>query len=324
MMIFDQTQAGLGGKESPDLPMGGKPMAIGSCGMFQRFMDQNDGKVIATLWCGDGTFKEDPEKNAKKFAAMAKKFQPDVVICGPCFNYAGYGLMAAKTALTINELVGIPAFAIMSKECEQAIEEYKDKVTKIVSEPDKGMYEALNKGIHLASGDIIGLVHSDDFLYAPNTISKIVTTFQNTNADFVYGNGLFVDPEKTNKVIRNWKSGKYSKWKVKHGWLPLHTTCYIKRSCINKLGLYDESYKIAADSDFLVRYLYEASLKVYYLNEYIVRMRMGGLSTNKKRRKKMWEEDIRMYKSHGFNPTLTKILKMAWKVPQFITAKLKF
>jgi len=206
----------------------------------------------------------------------------------------------------------------------EIIKKYKDKVTKIVSEPDKGMYEALNKGIHLASGDIIGLVHSDDFLYAPNTISKIVTTFQNTNADFVYGNGLFVDPEKTNKVIRNWKSGKYSKWKVKHGWLPLHTTCYIKRSCINKLGLYDESYKIAADSDFLVRYLYEASLKVYYLNEYIVRMRMGGLSTNKKRRKKMWEEDIRMYKSHGFNPTLTKILKMAWKVPQFITAKLKF
>ena len=75
MMIFDQTQAGLGGKESPDLPMGGKPMAIGSCGMFQRFMDQNDGKVIATLWCGDGTFKEDPEKNAKKFAAMAKKYK---------------------------------------------------------------------------------------------------------------------------------------------------------------------------------------------------------------------------------------------------------
>lgn len=147
MMIFDQTQAGLGGKESPDLPMGGKPMAIGSCGMFQRFMDQNDGKVIATLWCGDGTFKEDPEKNAKKFAAMAKKFQPDVVICGPCFNYAGYGLMAAKTAMTINELVGIPAFAIMSKECEQAIEEYKDKVT-ILKMPKKGgtgLNEALSE-----------------------------------------------------------------------------------------------------------------------------------------------------------------------------------
>ena len=205
----------------------------------------------------------------------------------------------------------------------QIINSYKGKITKIISEPDNGMYEALNKGIRIATGDIIGLVHSDDFLFAKDTISKIVMTFKQTNADFIYGNGLFVDSIDTNKIIRNWESGKYSKWKVKHGWLPLHPTCYIKKSCIDKLGLYDESYKIAADSDFLVRYLYEANLKVHYLNEYIVRMRMGGLSTDKKRRKKMWEEDIRMYRSHGFNPTLTKIQKMAWKVPQFITAKFK-
>lgn len=205
----------------------------------------------------------------------------------------------------------------------QIINSYKGKITEIISEPDNGMYEALNKGIRIATGDIIGLVHSDDFLFAKDTISKIVMTFKQTNADFIYGNGLFVDPIDTNKIIRNWESGKYSKWKVKHGWLPLHPTCYIKKSCIDKLGLYDESYKIAADSDFLVRYLYESNLKVYYLNEYIVRMRMGGLSTDKKRRKKMWEEDIRMYRSHGFNPTLTKIQKMAWKVPQFITAKFK-
>ena len=147
MMIFDQTQAGLGGKESPDLPMGGKAMAIGSCGMFERFMTQNDGKVIATLYCGDGTFKEDPEKNAKKFAKKKKKFNPDVVICGPCFNYPGYGMMAAKTALTINEHTDIPAFAIMSKECEQAIAEFKDKVT-ILKMPKKGgtgLNEALSE-----------------------------------------------------------------------------------------------------------------------------------------------------------------------------------
>lgn len=137
IMIFDQTQAGLGGKESPDLPMGGKALALGSCGMFQKYLEQNDGEVIATLYCGDGTFKEDPEKNAKKFAAMVKKFHPDVVICGPCFNYAGYGLMAAKTALTINEYTDIPAFSIMSQECEEAIREFKDKVT-ILKMPKKG------------------------------------------------------------------------------------------------------------------------------------------------------------------------------------------
>lgn len=203
------------------------------------------------------------------------------------------------------------------------INKYKNRITKIISEPDKGMYEAINKGIKAASGDIIGLLHSDDFLYSTNIISKIVEQFEKTNADFVYGDGLFVDYNNTNKIIRNWIGGSYAKWKVKNGWLPLHPTCYIKRDTINKYGLYDESYKIAADSDFLFRYLYEASLKVSYLKEYVVKMRMGGLSTDSKKRKLMWQEDIRMYKSHGMNPTSTKLKKMAWKIPQFISAFLK-
>ena len=204
----------------------------------------------------------------------------------------------------------------------ETVNRYKDRIAKIISEPDKGMYEGINKGIRAATGDIIGLLHSDDFLFAPDTISHIVREFEKTHADFIYGNGLFVDFNDTGKVIRNWIGGSYSKWKVHHGWLPLHPTCYIRRECFEKYGLYDESYKIAADSDFLVRYLYEANLKVAYLNEYIVRMRMGGLSTDSKKRKQMWDEDIRMYKSHGFAPLPTKLMKMAWKVPQFISAKL--
>lgn len=205
----------------------------------------------------------------------------------------------------------------------EVINRYKDKISKIISEPDKGMYEAINKGIRAATGDIIGLIHSDDFYYSNDIISKIVERFKQSDADFVYGDGLFVDYNDTNKVIRNWIGGSFAKWKVRNGWLPLHPTCYIKRTAIEKHGLYDESYKIAADSDFLFRYLYEADLKVLYLKEYIVRMRMGGLSTDSKKRKLMWEEDIRMYRSHGLNPTLTKLEKMAWKVPQFISAILK-
>lgn len=201
------------------------------------------------------------------------------------------------------------------------IERYADRIDKIISEPDKGMYEAINKGIRAATGDIIGLLHSDDFLFSPHTISWIVEKFKETNADFVYGNGLYVDAEHTNKVVRNWIGGTYNKWKVRHGWLPLHPTCYIRRECFEKYGLYDESYQIAADSDFLVRYLYEADLKVAYLDKYIVRMRMGGLSTDCKRRKTMWDEDIRMYRKHGFPAIPTKLMKMAWKIPQFISAK---
>lgn len=206
----------------------------------------------------------------------------------------------------------------------QIINQYRDKISQIISEPDKGMYEAINKGIKASTGDIIGLLHSDDFLYSKDTISKIVQKFQSSKGDFIYGNGLFVNYHNTQKVIRNWIGGNYSKWKVKHGWLPLHPTCYIRKTCIDELGLYNENYKIAADTDFLFRYLYEANLKVIYLNEYIVKMRMGGLSTDKTKRKQMWNEDIRIYQDHGLPPIWTKLQKIIWKIPQFITAKLQF
>ena len=137
LMVFDQTQAGLGGKESPDLAMGGKPMAIGSCHMFEKTLTDMGGSICATLYCGDGTFAQDPDTNGKRFAAMSKKLNPDVVICGPCFNYGNYGKMAAKTAQTINELTNIPAFAIMSEECGAAIDEFKAHVT-ILKMPKKG------------------------------------------------------------------------------------------------------------------------------------------------------------------------------------------
>ena len=202
------------------------------------------------------------------------------------------------------------------------INEYKDKITTIVSEPDHGMYEAINKGICLATGDIIGLVHSDDFLFANDTISHIVNEFKKTGADFIYGDGLFVDYNNTKKVVRNWIGGNYRQWKVKHGWLPLHPTCYIRRETMLKRGLYNETYKIAADSDLLFRYLVKGDLTVSYLKEYIIRMRMGGMSTDSARRKQMWKEDVRMYQSHGISPVFTKIEKMLWKVPQYIKAKL--
>lgn len=191
----------------------------------------------------------------------------------------------------------------------------------VVSEPDGGMYEALNKGLRMATGDYIGLVHSDDFLFAEDTVSHIARRLKETGADFLYGDGLFVSAADTRKVVRNWRGGAYRLWKVRHGWLPLHPTCYISRDALRRKGLYNESYHIAADSDFLLRYLLTGDLSVTYLRRYIVRMRMGGLSTDSARRRQMWKEDIRMYRSHGMNPTMRKIEKMLWKLPQFVRAR---
>jgi len=195
---------------------------------------------------------------------------------------------------------------------------YGHKIDKVVSEPDHGIYNGINKGLFMATGDIVGLVHSDDFLFSKNVVADIVYKFKQTNADFIYGNGLFVDPNDTNKIIRNWISGQYSKKKIEHGWLPLHPTCYIKTTLIKHWGGYNESYKIAADSDLLVRYLYEHKFKVEYLNEYIVRMRIGGASTTWRKQIEKWKEDIRMYRSHNLNPYLSLGGKILSKIPQFI------
>ena len=111
----------------------------------------------------------------------------------------------------------------------QVINRYKDRIAKIISEPDKGMYEGINKGVQAATGDIIGLLHSDDFLFDRHVISDIVRKFSETGAELVYGNGLFVDFEHTDRPVRDWISGNYRKWKVKCGWLPLHPTVYIRR-----------------------------------------------------------------------------------------------
>lgn len=204
----------------------------------------------------------------------------------------------------------------------QIIRKYEHKITKIISEPDKGMYEAINKGLKLATGDIVGLLHSDDFFFSKSVISNIVATFKQSNADLVYGNGLYVDPQNTNQIVRNWISGNYRRWKVRCGWLPLHPTVYIKKKLIEKIGLYDESYRIAADSEFLIRYLYKTKIQISYLNQYVVKMRMGGLSTSLTCRKQMWQEDVRLYNKHGFPGHLEKLMKISWKIPQYIQAKI--
>lgn len=201
------------------------------------------------------------------------------------------------------------------------INEYKDRIDRIISEPDGGMYEAINKGIRMATGDIIGLLHSDDFYYKADRIRLIVEALKENEADIVYGNGLFVNKENPNVIVRKWISRSFSKVKMRFGWLPLHPTVYVKRECIRQCGLYNQSYHIAADSDFLIRYFYNADFKIHYLKKYIVRMRMGGLSTDRKKMFLKWKEDLRIYRSHGFLPQITLACKVLSKVPQFVQAK---
>lgn len=202
----------------------------------------------------------------------------------------------------------------------KVVKKYEDKITRIISEPDKGLYDALNKGINAATGDYIGFVHADDMLYDNCVISRVVDEINKTNCDIFYGDGIYVDNTNIKKVVRNWISGPYSKTKVKYGWLPLHPTMYIKRDLYQSNGLYNISYKIAGDTDLLVRYLYKGSFKIAYLNDYIIRMRMGGMSTSIWRTRDKWVEDVRVYRSHGLS-AFCLLGKVMSKIPQFLTQK---
>ncbi len=195
---------------------------------------------------------------------------------------------------------------------------------KFISEPDHSMYEALNKGIRMATGDVVGHVHSDDMLVSDDIVSAYVRHFEKTGADMVYADGFFVDPDQHNQVKRIWRSGNYHRWKVRIGWLPLHTTMYMKRSVLMADELYREDLRTASDTFFLIHYLYETKIKVSYMPKMTMLMRMGGLSTDASRRKQVWDEDVSILEHYGFWPApFIKMCKMAWKVPQVIEPKFR-
>jgi glycosyltransferase involved in cell wall biosynthesis len=182
---------------------------------------------------------------------------------------------------------------------KEIIESYSGKISKFVSEPDKGMYDAINKGLNLATGDIVGLMHSDDVFYDSTVVSKIAAKFENEpQTEGIYGNGIYVTNDTEEKLVRNRIGGAYSFDNLKSGWLPLHPTVYLKKSLIEKYGVYDLNFKIASDTEFLLRYLVKYKIKLSYLDNYIVKMRMGGLSTSYKRAFEVLFEDYRIYKYH--------------------------
>lgn len=137
IMIFDQIQSGLGTKDDKMVPLGGKKEAIGPAIMMAPFLKEENINVVACLYCGNGTYLENPKEVSRKLCAMANKIKPDIVICGPAFNFEDYAKMCAHVAYDLNTTTNIKAFAAMSEENEETIKAYKDKIA-IVKTPKKG------------------------------------------------------------------------------------------------------------------------------------------------------------------------------------------
>jgi len=158
------------------------------------------------------------------------------------------------------------------------IRSYGDKIHKVISEPDKGLYDALNKGIRNASGDVVGFMHSDD-VFASNSVVKTITeVFENFGVDSMYGDLIYVNKNDTNKLVRLWRAGKFKTRKMLFGWMPPHPTFYVKRELYLKYGGFDLSYRISADYENMLRFLFRNKISTFYLPMFIVKMRLGGES----------------------------------------------
>jgi glycosyltransferase involved in cell wall biosynthesis len=150
---------------------------------------------------------------------------------------------------------------------------------KWVSEPDKGLYDAMNKGIQIATGDVIGIINSDDLFCDDRAIEKVIRLFeQNKSLDSVYADLYYVAQNDTNKIVRHWLTG--SQRKFKYGWHPAHPTFYVKREVYAKYGLFNLDFKLAADFEIMLRFLEKYKISTFYLSEPLVKMRLGG-ETNK-------------------------------------------
>jgi len=155
-----------------------------------------------------------------------------------------------------------------------------DDNTVFISEPDNGIYDALNKGLQLATGDIIGILHSDDFFEDNFVLNDVLCIFIDPEIDIVYGDINYISNKDVNKLVRHWISGLYEKKKLRWGWMPPHPTFFFRRDLFIKLGGYNIKYRISADYDFMLRCLLYKKIKVNYIPRVLVNMRVGGESNS--------------------------------------------
>lgn len=199
------------------------------------------------------------------------------------------------------------------------IRQNADHISYWKSETDRGMYDAINKGLEVATGDIVGILNSDDMFASADSVRSIVDCFETTDTDSVYGNLIYVDAENTGKVIRYWKGISYKRYRFRYGWMPAHPTFYIRRSLLKQYGLYENHYFTAADYEFMARYLFLHKVSSHYIDAMLVKMRSGGISniTLKSRFRANRRDFLAMRKNKIPFSFAVSILKPLIKLPQF-------
>lgn len=200
------------------------------------------------------------------------------------------------------------------------IKKYQSNIACLISEPDHGIYYAMNKGIGLATGDIIGILNCDDIYVDKYVISDTVAAMLQNNVDTCYGDLQYVKREDISQIVRYWRSGTFSKNRFKYGWMPPHPTFFVKKIIYEKYGLFNTDLITVADYELMLRFLYKYNVSTVYIPRVLIKMRTQGNSRPGLRNTlRMMREEYRAWKSDNLNPNIvTFILKRLIKLRQFL------
>ena len=190
---------------------------------------------------------------------------------------------------------------------------------QLVIEPDRGIYDALNKGFARATGEVVGLLHADDLFAHERVLADVAAAFSDPAVEAVYGDLQYVRRDDPTQVVRQWRSGAFSRRQLRLGWMPPHPTLFLRRSTLERVGPFDLSYRIAGDYEFILRLFKDQTLRVVYLPEVLVKMRVGGVSNRSLAN--LWRkssEDLRAMRAHGVGGLGTLAAKNLRKLPQFL------
>jgi len=190
-----------------------------------------------------------------------------------------------------------------SKDDTMAVVEREGRrVARAVSEPDNGIYDAYNKGLRLATGEVIGFINSDDFYCSDNIIAQVAEAFADPELEAVYADLVYVDQANTSKVLRHWRGRNLTDRLLRRGFVPAHPTLFLRRSAYDKVGDYNLSYRLAADHEFMLRLLYKHKVKARYIPRIWVRMRVGGATGQSLANIKKQNQEIReAQRKHGIH-----------------------
>lgn len=209
----------------------------------------------------------------------------------------------------------------------QLITDYQSKFgdkLRYISEKDKGIYDAMNKGIKMATGDIVGILNSDDFYTSDDILSRVASALQNPNIDAVYGDIHFVKDSDLHTCVRYYSSKVFRRSLMRLGFMPAHPSFYLRRESFEKFGLYKTDYKIAADFEFLLRVIYKGRIRMQYMPVDMVTMRMGGASTSGfESHKRIMKEHLRAFRENGiYTNALLLSLRYIYKIGELLTNKI--